>query len=106
MLLSWNFPLVRGVLSWSSWSVVLSIAFIGAGARAEAGEPAVAAPNFRVGVGYDYSHVAETTIRIPLIAAFPVEAIGEADQHAVIARLGGTFPLGHSFGLRASCRPS
>ena len=65
---------------------------------------AVAAPNLRVGVAYDYGHVDDTSTTFVGPSSVSTLDLDHVDTHAVAAELVGTVPLIAFTGLRTTVR--
>ena len=65
---------------------------------------AVAAPNLRVGVAYDYGHVDDTSTTFVGPSSTSTLELQDVDSHAVAGELVGTVPLIGFTGLRTTVR--
>ena len=65
---------------------------------------AVAAPNLRVGVAYDYDHVDDTSTTVTGPSSVATLELDDVDSHAVAGELVGTVPLIAFTGLRTTVR--
>jgi hypothetical protein len=89
----------------SDWPAASPPAVEGEAPSVAAARPvAVAAPNLRLGVAYDYGHVDDTsTVFVGPVSTTTLE-LEDVDGHSVSGQLVGTVPLFAFTGLRATVR--
>jgi hypothetical protein len=92
-------PGLRGLVFGAALGVL-----VGAAGPSTARADAVAAPNLRLGVAYDYAHVDDTSTAFFGPSTTATLELDDVDGHAVSGQLVGTVPLIAFTGLRTSVR--